>query len=252
MKYLGITPKKPVIGVFDFTGCEGCELQLVNKEDSLVDFLNSIEIVNHREVTSKKEDNYEIAFIDGAISRDDEVKRLKKIRAQASILVAMGSCACFGGVNRLKNSYDLKKANETVYGNKPKKTSLVKAVKEVVKVDLEIPGCPVNKSEIESIVQHVIWDVPFEFPVYPVCFECKQQYTTCRFEKGELCLGSVTKAGCKAPCPKGGLGCWGCRGPALDANFKEFFSLSKKNGFTKQQIKERINFFGGFKEVKLP
>ena len=97
MKYLGIEPKKPRIAVFDFTGCEGCELQLANKEETLGAFLSAVEIVNFREVTSAKSDDYDIAFIDGAISREDEVARLKDIRGKAKVLVAMGSCASFGG-----------------------------------------------------------------------------------------------------------------------------------------------------------
>ena len=48
MKYLGIEPSKPRVAVFDFTGCEGCELQLANKEESLVDFLKAVEIVERR------------------------------------------------------------------------------------------------------------------------------------------------------------------------------------------------------------
>ena len=51
MKYLGIEPKKPKIAVFDFTGCEGCELQLVNKEETVIDFLHAIEVINFRETT---------------------------------------------------------------------------------------------------------------------------------------------------------------------------------------------------------
>ena len=45
MRYLGIEPKRPRVAVFELTGCEGCELQLANKEDTLVDFLSAIEIV---------------------------------------------------------------------------------------------------------------------------------------------------------------------------------------------------------------
>ncbi|NVM57540.1 MAG: hypothetical protein HWN51_05415, partial [Desulfobacterales bacterium] len=44
-------PKKPKIAVFDFTGCEGCELQLVNKEETVIDFLHAIEVINFRETT---------------------------------------------------------------------------------------------------------------------------------------------------------------------------------------------------------
>jgi coenzyme F420-reducing hydrogenase gamma subunit len=246
MRYLGIEPKKPRIAVFDFTCCEGCELQLANKEETLVDFLRAVEVVNFREVSSAAGRDYEIALVEGSISRSDEVDRLQRIRQQASVLVALGSCACFGGVNRLKNEHDLIEANREVYGDHPKPTLPVRAVKEVVPVDLEIPGCPVSKAEVESVVQRLVWDVPVSFPAYPVCLECKQRYTVCMFDRGQLCLGPVTKAGCEAPCPAGGLGCWGCRGPAEEPNLEEFLAIAKERGFSDQEVEERLRFFGGF------
>jgi len=249
MRYLGITPNKPKVAVFDFTGCEGCELQLVNKEETLIDFLSAIDLKAFREVTSASTEDYDIALIEGAISRDDEIRRLEKIRSHAKVLVAMGSCACFGGVNKMKNAFDLQAANQEVYGGQPKETSLVKAVKDIVKVDLEIPGCPVSKAEIETVIQHLIWDIPFKFPAYPVCVECKQRFTTCMFEKGVLCLGPVTRGGCNAPCPAGGLGCWGCRGASADPNFESFFSIARERGFSSDEINERVNFFSAFQEV---
>lgn len=79
MKYLGIEPLKPKIAVFDFTSCEECELQLLNKEETLGNFLNVIEIVRFREAPSSSSDDYDIALIEGAVSRNNEVKRLKVI-----------------------------------------------------------------------------------------------------------------------------------------------------------------------------
>lgn len=250
MKYLGIEPKKLRIGVFDFTSCEGCELQLANKEESLLAFLGAVEIVNFREVSSDQNDNYDIAFIEGSITRSDEFARIMKIRRQAKLLVALGSCACFGGVNALKNSFDLAAANQEVYGDTPRETLPTRAIREVVPVDLEIPGCPVDKTEVERIVQHLIWDIPFEFPIHPVCLECKQQFTTCVFEKGQLCLGPITRGGCQAPCPSGGLGCWGCRGPAAEPNYREFVRITHEKGFSDEEVSERLNFFGGFGGVR--
>ncbi len=250
MKYLGIEPNRPRIAVFDFTSCEGCELQLANKEETLCEFLNAIKIVKFREVSSADEGDYDVALIEGAISRADEVERIRAIRNHAKVLVAMGSCACFGGVNKLKNAYNLEEANREVYGDLPKETLSVRPVREVVPVDMEIPGCPVSKAEVERIIQHVIWDVPYKFCAYPVCLECKQRYTVCRFEHGQLCLGSITKGGCDAPCPAGGLGCWGCRGPAADPNYEEFFALAKVRGFSEREISERMNFFGAFEVAK--
>jgi len=250
MKYLGIEPDCPRIAVFDFTSCEGCELQLANKEETLVDFLKAIDVVKFREVSSADGGDYDIALVEGAITREDEVERLKSIREKAAVLVAMGSCACFGGVNRLKNAYDLAAANQEVYGNDPKPTLPTRSLKEVIAVDLEIPGCPVSKAELERIVQHVIWGIPYHFPNYPVCLECKQRFSVCMFEKGQLCLGPITRGGCDAICPAGGLGCWGCRGPATDPNYEEFFSIARERGFSESEINERINFFGGFEVLK--
>jgi sulfhydrogenase subunit delta len=251
MKYLGIKPQKPKIAIFDFTSCEGCELQLVNKEETLADFLGAVEIVCFREASSSCSDDYEIAIVEGSITRNDEVKRLKKIRKTARVLVALGSCACFGGVNRLKNEFDLKAANREVYGNDPKETIHVRPLKDIVPVDMEIPGCPVSKAEVESVIRHLVWDIPIKFPVYPVCVECKQRFTTCLFEKGQLCLGPITRAGCNAPCPAGGLGCWGCRGPAVEPNFASFSAIVKEKGFSDIELKERLNFFGAFQEVNV-
>jgi sulfhydrogenase subunit delta len=251
MRYLNISARHPRVAVFDFTDCEGCELQLANKEETLVPFLQAVEVVNFREIATEASDEYEIAFIEGAISRSDEVERLQRIRQRAKVLVALGSCACFGGVNRMKNAYDLAEANAEVYGDRPKETLPVRSVKEIVPVDLEIPGCPVNKDELERIVRHLVLDVPFSFHVYPVCVECKQRFTTCLMEKGQLCLGSITRAGCEAPCPAGGLGCWGCRGPAEAPNYEEFFTLARERGFSDAEIRERMGFFGGFDGVTM-
>ncbi len=250
MRYLGIEPKKPRIAVFDFTGCEGCELQLANHEETLADFLRAIEIVEFREISSDRGGDYEIAMVEGSITRSDEIARLMDIRRRTKVLVALGSCSCFGGVNRLKNAYDLNKANREVYGRNPKETLPTRSVKEIVPVDLEIPGCPVSKEEVERIVQHLIWGLPIRFPSYPVCLECKQRYTICSFDQGQLCLGPITMGGCNAPCPAGGLGCWGCRGPAADANYDEFFSIVQERGFSDRELDERINFFGGFEGVR--
>ena len=249
MKHLKIQQRRPKIAVFDFTGCEGCGLQLANKEETLGAFLDAVEVVNFREVSSYKGEDYEVALIDGAISRPDEIERLKVIRKQAKTLVALGSCASFGGVSKLKNAYDLDEANREVYGDCPKETMPVMAVDEVVPVDLKILGCPPTKEEIERVVQHLVWDLPLPSYVYPVCLQCKQRYTVCRFDMGELCLGPITLAGCNAPCPAGGMGCWGCRGRARDPNFEEFFALAEEKGFSKEEVNERLAFFGGFEGV---
>jgi hypothetical protein len=107
-----------------------------------------------------------------------------------------------------------------VYGDHPAATPGRSAVvSDVVPVDLELPGCPISKAEFEWLVRHLILGIEPRFPQYPVCVECKQRMNACVLDHGHLCMGPVTRGGCNAVCPRNRFGCWGCRGPAEEANF---------------------------------
>ncbi|MBI4697971.1 MAG: NADH:ubiquinone oxidoreductase [Nitrospirae bacterium] len=245
--YLGIPLYRPRVAFFEFTSCEGCQLQILNNEGTLLDFLSLVEVVAFREAMTEKSDDYEIAFIEGSITRDDEVERLKKIRKKAKVLVALGSCACFGGVNQLKNRFhDLIAVNKMVYGEHPVNSGLVRPLCDIVKVDMQIFGCPVKKEEVEKIVINLALGKSIVLPKYPVCMECKANENICLFEQGEPCLGPITRAGCDSWCPNNKAGCWGCRGPADDANVEQMKKVMKDLGFSDETIMDRLECFGGF------
>ncbi len=250
MKYLGIPIERPKVGFFGFTGCEGCQLQIANKEETLGDLLGAVQIMNFRLISSDKHEDYDIAFIEGSITTDNEVKRLQKIRAQAKILVAMGACACLGGVHNLRSRFPLEEVLQTVYGEQPIDSGAVRRVSDVVPVDIELPGCPISKPEFEWLVRHLILGVTPKFPQYSVCVECKQRLNTCVMDMGCLCMGPVTRGGCNAVCPRNRFGCWGCRGAAEEANFESFIQILRDQGFSERKIAERANFFNAFDSVR--
>ena len=108
---------KPRVAFFDFTSCEGCQLDAVNLTgEELLALVGAIDIVNFREVKTDRSDEYDIAFIEGSICREEEIERLKIIRERAKTLVALGACAVTGGVNCLKNRFPMDEAMKTVYG----------------------------------------------------------------------------------------------------------------------------------------
>ncbi|MEI6638728.1 MAG: NADH:ubiquinone oxidoreductase [Chlorobium sp.] len=234
------------IASFDFTCCEGCQLQLANRESTLADFLELLDIRNFREILSEKHDDYDIAFIEGSISRQEEVERLLKIRQQAKVLVAFGTCACFGGVNSLKNRFQLDETVREVYGDMAVDTLPVRKISDIVKVDLAIPGCPVAKEEVERIIVSLATDSMPALPNYPVCVECKQQLNTCLFELGEICLGPITRAGCNAVCPTGKTACLGCRGPAEELNMPTFLELVRERKLSDSDLHEKLSFYNAF------
>jgi coenzyme F420-reducing hydrogenase gamma subunit len=251
MKYLGIPIEKPKVAFFGFTSCEGCQLQIANKEETLADLLGAVEVMNFRLISSDKDDGYEIAFVEGSITTELEVERLKVIRSQANLLVAMGACACLGGVNNLRERFPLVDTVQEVYGSHQIETGSVRKVSDIVSVDYELPGCPISKSEFEWLVRNVIVGVIPQLPLYPVCVECKQRINTCVFDMGMICMGPITRAGCNAICPRNHFGCWGCRGAVDEANYESFIEILQERGFPERQIAERANFFNAFSGVEV-
>ena len=246
--YLGVPIARPNVAFFELSSCEGCQLQLVNNEASLLDFLSLVNVVAFREAMTEKSDTYDIAFVEGSVTRPDELDRLATIRKNAKVLVAFGSCACFGGVNQLKNRFnDPAWVKKQVYGTSAIDTQdTARPIDACVPVDLKIYGCPVKKEEVEKIVTNIIIGKSVVHPKYPVCMECKANENTCLFDLGEPCLGPITRGGCDSWCPNSRSGCWGCRGPAEDANIGQMKAIMKERGFSDETVLDRLECFGGF------
>ena len=242
---------KPKVAFFDFACCEGCQLQVVNLEEELPDVLNAVEIVQFREAMTEKSDDYAIAFVEGSITREKDIPRLKRIREQAKVLVALGACATIGGVNCLKNYQPLEEVRKYVYGDKADwyETFAARPIDAVVPVDYYIHGCPIHKAEFVKIVKALLMGKKPEIPNYPVCVECKRAGNVCVFELGMTCLGPVTRAGCGAWCPTYGDNCAGCRGLVPDPNTNAEKEVLKKYGLTVDQAIGQFRIFLGYSEV---
>ena len=142
--------KKIRIGWFSFTCSEDSLIvftELLNKYyfqwEKVIEFA-------HAKILKSKNDmtNLDIAFIEGAISSDDQAEKLKKIRENAKKLVAVGSCAVTGMPSGARNDFSpevLKKFEKQF--NTFQYSKKVKKISDVVKVDDSIPGCPMNGEE---------------------------------------------------------------------------------------------------------
>lgn len=245
---------RPKVAFFDFACCEGCQLQVANIEEDVVKLAELVDIVEFREVLTGKADSYDIAFIEGSITRRADEKRLKDIRRRSKLLVAYGQCAVTGGINRLKNQWkNMDDVKMCVYGESYNFSHLdtypVKGIDEVVNVDLHIPGCPVNREEFLRVVKELCLGKKPRIPNYPVCVECKLNENGCLFDQGIVCLGPITRAGCNALCPANGSACDGCRGMVDNPNKNAMHEVLEKFNFTIDEIKRKMNLFGTNPEV---
>lgn len=237
--------EKVRIAFFDFADCEGCQLQITYLNEALVGVLEHCDIVNFREAISEKSDDYDIAFVEGSITREHDVERLKKIRSNAKLLIAYGACACTGGVNGLRRKYSDEEAKEIVYKGREFELDAgwPRPVHEVVKVDHYIHGCPTNNDETVKALKSILLGKGYRPPNFAVCVECKLRENVCLFEKGQVCMGPVTRAGCDAWCTSYGNTCYGCRGLLDNPAEEGQQDILEKNGYTMEQLMQKFDLY---------
>ncbi len=237
--------KKPRVAVFDFTGCEGCELNKLNFENHLLDIVTHIDIVEWREAMDDKVDEYDIAFVEGSISTPECVERIHDIRNRTKVLVALGACAVNGGMNAMKNLQTLEAVREEVYGKDKDLFPTLPALplSAYVKVDYEVHGCPMTQQEFLRLLTSVLMGKRPVKPDYAVCVECKLNENECVFGKGMICMGPVTRAGCDALCPSFGQYCIGCRGLVPHPNKQAMIDILTENGLSADEAQKRVDLF---------
>jgi len=243
--------KKVKVAFFDFTCCEGCQLQVANMGETLLDVLPLIDIVQFREVMSEKSDDYDVAIIEGSITTPHGVERIKKIRKQAKVLIAYGSCAAIGGINGMKNNFDLEDIREYVYKEDAKHFDTIptRAVHQVVPVDYVIPGCPVYIPEFVKVLKLALRGIPYNVPQNAVCTECKLNENECMYDKGITCLGPITRAGCNSWCINNGNICYGCRGIVENPAENGQKDVLEKYNISLDWIENKINMYNKPREL---
>ena len=91
---------KPKVGIFGLTGCAGDQLVILNCEDQLLDLVALLDI---RDFLMASSDGHgdcalDIAMVEGAVLTMRDAERLRAIRQRSATLVALGTCAAYGGI----------------------------------------------------------------------------------------------------------------------------------------------------------
>lgn len=236
---------KPKVAFFEFTSCEGCQLTVVDSLQTYPELLAAVDIVQFREAMSEKGEDYQIAFIEGSCTRPSDEAKIKQIREQADIVVALGTCAHLGGINAIRNRAPLQDVREYVYGDKAEwfDTYPARAIGDVIEIDAVIPGCPIDRHEFIRAVTHMLQGSLPVIPDQPLCIECKLKENVCVYKRGKVCLGPITLAGCDAICPTYGDGCEGCRGLISTPNVAAMREVMAEHGISQEDIDAKLSMF---------
>ncbi|NWG10403.1 F420-nonreducing hydrogenase [Candidatus Bathyarchaeota archaeon] len=260
------------VSVVSLTCCAGCVSSLLNAGDALLEILfGDFEIVYSPTFMDLKEvPEVDLAIVEGGVRTEADEKLIREVRAKSKTLVALGICATHGGVTSLGNIASLKKLLEKEYfildtSKLPELEDLMYPICNFVDVDYYIPGCPPMPFLIVHTLKSIVSGKSPVRHQSVVCTECHRKiiaakldrlYGTyekeadpvlCLVSQGFICLGSMTREGCGAPCPRAGFTCFGCRGPpdSLMYRSRDMYSflitvISRRTGIPEEKIKEEL------------
>lgn len=150
-------------------GCSGCHMSLLDIDEALLAVARKADIVYGPLVDAQEfPEGVDVTFVEGAVSSQDDLRLVQKIRKRTRLLVSLGDCAVTANVPAMRNGIPPRKILERVYLEGVDKNAAVPTegvpallknavpVHEVVKVDLHVPGCPPGAGAIGYVVTELL------------------------------------------------------------------------------------------------
>jgi sulfhydrogenase subunit delta len=249
--------KRPRIGVFKFTSCDGCQVSILNLEEDLLDLLQFFDIAYFREALDKSPvREYDLGIVEGSISTDRQKKEIVEIREKSRRLMSIGACATAGGLQALRNWSNVTDYKRYVYPSPGLVSALPMStpVSDHVYLDYELWGCPIDKAALSETLVSLLAGKRPGIPVYSLCMDCKMKGIPCILvSRGEPCLGPLTRTGCGVLCPSFSRACYGCFGPREGANIDSLLGRFEELGMDRKEtvlLLDKMNTYA-YRRVRL-
>jgi len=148
--------KKLRVATASLAGCFGCHMSFLDIDERLLPLLELVELGSSPLTDIKHCGPCDLGLVEGGLCNSENVHKLREMRANCKILVAVGACAINGGLPALRNHLDVRDCLQSVYlagrgtqrGFIPNDPELplplaqVHPLHDVVKIDYFLAGCP--------------------------------------------------------------------------------------------------------------
>jgi len=161
--------KKVKVATVWLDGCSGCHMSLLDMDAAIISLARKIDIVYGPLVDAQEfPDDVDVTLVEGAVSSQDDLNKIQKIRQRTAILISLGDCAVTGNVPGLRNSIPVQKLLQRVYVDGAQESKVIpsdrlpallkqaRPLREFVKVDLCLPGCPPPSKTIVGVINNLL------------------------------------------------------------------------------------------------
>jgi len=161
--------KKLKVATVWLDGCSGCHMSLLDMDAAIISLAQKIDLVYGPLVDAQEfPDDVDVTLVEGAVSSQDDLNKLQKIRQRTHMLVSLGDCAVTGNVPAMRNSIPVGKLLQRIYVEGAQEGKVVptdgvpallkgaRPLREFVKVDLCLPGCPPPAKTIAAVISDLV------------------------------------------------------------------------------------------------
>lgn len=146
-------------------GCSGCHMSILDMDERLLEILQQVDLVYSPLVDQKQfPESVDITLVEGAVSNEDDLAKIKKVREHTKTLVSLGDCAVTANVPSLRNPIGVRAILDRVsdggFPRQPADVPLLFAqarpVHTAVDVDVYVPGCPPSADTIYFVLTELL------------------------------------------------------------------------------------------------
>jgi len=160
---------KPTLATVWLDGCSGCHMSFLDMDERILELAGRADLV-YSPLVDRKDfpERVDITLVEGAVSSEDDLAKIKKVRAHTRVLVSLGDCAVTSNVPSMRNPFGVKAVIERGYLETvtiphalpsaviPRLLERARPVHEVVPVDVFVPGCPPSADLIFQMLDDLL------------------------------------------------------------------------------------------------
>jgi NAD-reducing hydrogenase small subunit len=163
-------PRKLKVATTSLAGCFGCHMSILDIDERIFPLLELIALDRSPLTDIKELGECDVGIIEGGLCNAENIHVLHEFRRKCRVLVAIGACAINGGLPAQRNHLSLPLILQEVYRSRPGlergmipndpelplPLNKVHPLREVVRIDYVIPGCPPSADAIWEVLGHVL------------------------------------------------------------------------------------------------
>jgi Coenzyme F420-reducing hydrogenase, gamma subunit len=150
-------------------GCSGCHMSALDMDERWIELASLVDLVYSPLVDAKEyPENVDVVLVEGAVSSEEDLEKIQKIRERTKILVSLGDCAVTANVPSMRNRFPVAEVEHRAYIENAQLNQQVprqvipallpksRPVHEFVDVDVFVPGCPPSAETIHFVLMELL------------------------------------------------------------------------------------------------